>query len=175
MLVNKKVLSYKIMNKLKMVSKKNESWAIKHVFYVEYATKFEQHVHEEARMFDRNELPNYRKWYHMKGMASVYLFGMHVDELAHVVPIPRDEHGKSGYIPSGSLIIRNVNTFNSKIYKLFIRYHFLYSHYVYRYCVGLESWCLCKDNGFGDRARALMDQKRVPDIGKISHPMRVLL
>ncbi|KAF3326517.1 hypothetical protein FCM35_KLT08147 [Carex littledalei] len=71
------------LHKLKMASKRNESWAIKHTLHVEQATAYEQHVHEEACPFDRNELPKYREWFQMNGIASVYLFGMHVDGLSH--------------------------------------------------------------------------------------------
>lgn len=73
-------------------------------------------------------------------MASVYLFGQHVEGMDRNIPVPRDEHSKSGYIPAGQTFVRNVNISNSEIYKSFVRYHFLYFDYVYRHCVGLESW-----------------------------------
>ncbi|KAF3329712.1 hypothetical protein FCM35_KLT05043 [Carex littledalei] len=150
------------MNRLKMVSKKNESWAVKHVLHVQHSMEYEQHVHEEARLFDRNELPEYHKWYQINGMASVYLFGMHLDGLSHTVPVTRDEHGKCGYIPSRPLIIQNtlrglgelaqgVTMFFTKGWR--------------RVSKGLmrTGWGLCNDNGFSPRERAMMDQTGVSE------------
>ena len=88
-----------------MVSKKNVSWAVKHAPHVQHAAEFEQHIHEEARPFDQNELPNYLKWYQMSGMASIYLFGMHVAGLDRAVTVTGAENAKCGYIPSGPVII----------------------------------------------------------------------
>ena len=69
-------------------------------------------------------------------MASVYLFGQHVVGMDRNVPVPRDEHSKSGYIPSGSTFVRNVNISNSEFYDWFIIYDLLYSEYTCRLCVG---------------------------------------
>lgn len=105
-----------------------------------HATQYAQHVYEVAHPWDVNDIVRYRTWYQQNCMASVYLFGQHVTGMDRNVPVPRDEHSKSGYIPSGSTFVRNVNISNSEIYKSFIRYHFLYFDYVYRHYVGLESW-----------------------------------
>jgi hypothetical protein len=94
-----------------MASKRNQSWARIHMRDVQVATQYAQHIHQEARPFDQNELQAYRKWYHKNGMASVYIFGMHVEGLAREVSVGRDEHRKSGHIPSGPLIVRNVIAF----------------------------------------------------------------
>ncbi|KAF3326402.1 hypothetical protein FCM35_KLT08032 [Carex littledalei] len=145
----------------RMVSKKNESWAVKHALHVQHATEYEQHVHNEARPFDWNELPEYRKWYQMNGMASVYLFGMHVDGLAHTVPVTRDEHGKCGYIPSGPLIIRNalrgIGELAHGVTMFFTKGWLKVGKGLMR-----NGWGLCKDNGFSPCARAMIDQAGVP-------------
>lgn len=125
---------------MKMASKRSGSWAVTHASHVDHATGYERHLYEEARPFDRNDLPAYREWYQKIGMASVYLFGMHVRGLSHTTPVVRDENARPGYIPSGSLITRNVITLNSKRFKLFIEIYLLYSYRVYRHCVGFENW-----------------------------------
>jgi hypothetical protein len=91
-----------------MASKRNISWADKHAIHVEKAETYEQNIYAEARPFDHNELPVYRKWYQMNGMASVYIFEHHVEGLDRGGRISRDEHGKKGYIPSGPPIVRLV-------------------------------------------------------------------
>jgi len=92
-------------------TKKNESWATKHATYVREATAYQQQVIREGRTFDPNDLPRYRKWYQKNNMASVYLFSKHVEGMDRAIPIPREEHGKDGYIPSGPVITRTVNIF----------------------------------------------------------------
>ena len=99
------------MNRLKNVTKKNESWATKHVTYVQLATAYEAQVIREGRSFKQNDLPRYRKWYQKRCMASVYLFSQHVEGMDRVNWLPRVEHGPSGYIPSGPLVTRTVNIF----------------------------------------------------------------
>jgi hypothetical protein len=91
-----------------MASKRNVSWAEKHALHFELANAYEQHIYAEARPFDQNELPAYRKWYQMNGMASIYIFEQHVAGLDRGVRISRDEHGKCGYIPSGPPLVRVV-------------------------------------------------------------------
>ena len=93
-------------------------------------------LYEVGHPWDINDLLRYRKWYQENYMASVYLFGKHVEGMDRNVMVPRDEHSKSGYIPSGSTFVRNVNISNSEIYNSFTTYHFLYLIYVYKHCVG---------------------------------------
>jgi hypothetical protein len=121
---------------LKSGSKKNANWAQLHRRHVNEATHYADHVYEVGRPWDINDLLRYRKWYQENCMASVYLFGQHVVGMDRNVPVPRDEHSKSGYIPSGSTFVRTVNISNSEFYDWFIIYHLLYSEYTYRLCVG---------------------------------------
>ena len=85
--------------------------------YVHEATHYAERVYEVGHPWDINDLLRYRKWYQENCMASVYLFGKHVEGMDRNVPIPRDEHSKAGYIPSGPRFVRNVNISNSLIYK----------------------------------------------------------
>ena len=105
------------MNRLKWGSKRNANWAQMHSRHVTHATQYAQHVYEVNHLFDVNDLVRYRMWYQKDCMANVYLFGQHVEGMDRNVPVPRDEHSKAGYIPSGPRFVRNVNISNSLIYK----------------------------------------------------------
>ena len=123
-------------NRLKWGSRKNANWGTIHHRYVSEASQMDQHVYEAGHPWDVNDIIQYRTWYQRNCMSSVYLFGKHVKGMDRNIPVPKDEHSKSGYIPAGSTFVRNVNFSNYEIYKSFITYYFLYFDCVYRHCVG---------------------------------------
>jgi len=127
-------------NRLKWGSKRNANWAQHHHRHVSQATQMAQHLYDVDHPWNVNDIILYRTWYQQNCMASVYLFGKHVKGMDRNIPIPRDEHSKSGYIPSGSTFVRNVNFSNYEFYKSFATYYLLYFDCVYRHCVGLENW-----------------------------------
>ncbi|KAF3326466.1 hypothetical protein FCM35_KLT08096 [Carex littledalei] len=98
----------------------------------------------------------------MNGMASVYLLDMHVDGLAHMIPITRDEHGKCGYIPAGLVILRNalrgVQELAQDVTMFFTKGWVKVGKGLMRNGLGF-----CKDNGFSPHTRAIMEQAGVPE------------